>query len=339
MNHYEWLQVDRRASMDVIKAAHRVRLKTQGNHPDLGGDEELAKAINEAYRVLSDPALRAEYDKTLVATTWPGGERRTMWTPFGQAPPPERVVERQTLYIMFCPACGKQNRIRDEKMLERAKCGFCHRRLWRTPQGKPESEAEHTFRLGMYLFEKGLMERAVKEFHQATRLEPKQPNHHYWLARAHYERNQYDKALAALKTAFALKPKSFQFLFWLGQVMFAQKDYRHAAEYFNQALSLRADYTLAWRRLGACHYHLTEYEHAAHAFSRATQTDPSDARNHRWWGLALMAGHQPDQALPHFVEAQRLDPQDEHVSRYILACQKEAKSIPSGKAGHLPHNN
>src|SRR5438876_2610709 len=31
-------------------------------HPDLGGDEEQAKVLNEAHRVLSAPDLRAEYD-------------------------------------------------------------------------------------------------------------------------------------------------------------------------------------------------------------------------------------------------------------------------------------
>src|SRR2546428_13781943 len=31
-------------------------------HPDLGGDEEKAKVVNEAHRVLSDPDLRTEYD-------------------------------------------------------------------------------------------------------------------------------------------------------------------------------------------------------------------------------------------------------------------------------------
>src|SRR2546426_12148108 len=31
-------------------------------HPDLGGDEEKAKIVNEAHRVLSAPDLRTEYD-------------------------------------------------------------------------------------------------------------------------------------------------------------------------------------------------------------------------------------------------------------------------------------
>ncbi len=34
-----------------------------GAHPDLGGDEERAKLINEAYTVLGDADLRAAYDR------------------------------------------------------------------------------------------------------------------------------------------------------------------------------------------------------------------------------------------------------------------------------------
>ena len=37
-------------------------------HPDLGGDEEKAKVVNEAHRVLSAPDLRTEYDANRRAT-------------------------------------------------------------------------------------------------------------------------------------------------------------------------------------------------------------------------------------------------------------------------------
>jgi curved DNA-binding protein CbpA len=38
-----------------------------GAHPDLGGDEERAKLINEAYAVLGDPDLRGAYDRARTA--------------------------------------------------------------------------------------------------------------------------------------------------------------------------------------------------------------------------------------------------------------------------------
>ncbi|MFA5843800.1 MAG: DnaJ domain-containing protein [Coriobacteriia bacterium] len=72
-DHYRTLQVDRDADPEVVEKAYRVlALK---HHPDVSdgtvGHARMAR-INEAYRVLSDPRLRAEYDARLPARH--GGE-------------------------------------------------------------------------------------------------------------------------------------------------------------------------------------------------------------------------------------------------------------------------
>ena len=62
VNYYEVLQVHPTADVAVIKSAYRTIMRELQAHPDLGGDEEKAKVLNEAHRVLSAPDLRAEYD-------------------------------------------------------------------------------------------------------------------------------------------------------------------------------------------------------------------------------------------------------------------------------------
>jgi curved DNA-binding protein len=59
-DYYATLGVDRTATDSDIKRAYR-RLASQ-HHPDKGGSTEKFQAIEEAYRVLSDPAARREYD-------------------------------------------------------------------------------------------------------------------------------------------------------------------------------------------------------------------------------------------------------------------------------------
>ena len=64
-NYYEILEVDRKASKEVIEKAYKAY------HPDLkeGADKKQSETkmieINEAYNVLSDEARRAEYDSKL----------------------------------------------------------------------------------------------------------------------------------------------------------------------------------------------------------------------------------------------------------------------------------
>lgn len=61
-DYYGLLHVSRDAPLEVIRSSYRTLMKTLGAHPDLGGDESDARALNEAWEVLSDPAERARYD-------------------------------------------------------------------------------------------------------------------------------------------------------------------------------------------------------------------------------------------------------------------------------------
>lgn len=64
-NLYRILHVQPEAPPEVIRASYRTLMSTLRVHPDLGGDNEAAARINEAYAVLSDPVRRAAYDRQL----------------------------------------------------------------------------------------------------------------------------------------------------------------------------------------------------------------------------------------------------------------------------------
>ena len=66
---YRILQVDPAASPLVIQAAYRVLARIF--HPDVEGDDDQMKRLNNAWSILGDARLRAEYDRQ-VAGRHPG---------------------------------------------------------------------------------------------------------------------------------------------------------------------------------------------------------------------------------------------------------------------------
>lgn len=70
MDHYQTLGVAKNATPDEIKKSYR-RLASK-HHPDKGGDTATFQKIEEAYRILSDPQQRQQYDNPMPQG-FPGG--------------------------------------------------------------------------------------------------------------------------------------------------------------------------------------------------------------------------------------------------------------------------
>ncbi len=83
VDYYEFLQVHPRASQEMIKKVYRTLMGEMGAHPDLGGDEDRAKLLNEAYAVLSDPDLRRAYDQARSHMPRSASGGSTPWRPSG----------------------------------------------------------------------------------------------------------------------------------------------------------------------------------------------------------------------------------------------------------------
>lgn len=89
MTHYEVLGIDRNASVSQVRAAFR--RQARAHHPDTSksGSAESLAPINEAWRVLGDPALRGAYDRSLDVQERPSPppSPAQQWAPVPGAPP------------------------------------------------------------------------------------------------------------------------------------------------------------------------------------------------------------------------------------------------------------
>jgi tetratricopeptide (TPR) repeat protein len=305
--HYEVLQVDRRASHAVIQGAYRALLKTARNHPDLGGTEADAQAINAAFGVLGNATARADYDRELEA----------LHPALGFHPP---VVRTQ--YILICPTCRRRNQVDDPRALERKKCGACGALLLPTRRMPMETDHARAFRLGIYLFDKGLMARSVSEFEAAVRVQPATAKYHYWLGRSLYQLHRFPRARQAFQSAATLSPERFHFQFWLGQISYALRDYHDAVQSFSAAQKVRPRHAPTLLRLASCYFHLGDYRRAVRVLEHAISREPTRLQLYTLLGVVYLASRNRGAALQAFRHAEQINPGDALTRRYLNLIQQ-----------------
>lgn len=322
--YYEVLQISPGASAEVIQGAYRALLKNAKGHPDLGGSEETAKAINEAYGVLSHPEKRQAYDRELSRAR-PVGSRTQRTTVQTQ------VVEvTHTQYVLICPNCRRRNLVDEKSALQKMKCGHCGQVLL-PPRDKPlETDDKRAYRLGLYLYDKAMFDRSRKEFQTAVRLQPDNAGYQYWLGRALYQQGTIEKARDAFQTAVTLKGNQFQSRFWLGHVLQRLRKHGESIQAFEEALKLRPRHTGTLMRLAAGHFRVGEYDVAAQHLSAALKHEPRRPDLHVLLGLVQLARKDVTAALLAFQTADRLKPKDALVQKYLALCEEKANAALPG---------
>lgn len=73
MDLYDVLGAPPWAAAEELRSAFRARAREL--HPDSGGSDEAMQELNDAWAVLGDPELRAEYDALFVRAVPTGGGR------------------------------------------------------------------------------------------------------------------------------------------------------------------------------------------------------------------------------------------------------------------------
>ncbi len=107
-NYYRLLHVQHDAPIEVITASYRTIMQKLKQHPDLGGDQDNASLLNEAYAVLSNPERRAKYDRRRkLSSTRSAPETASEFRPW-TAPVKPKAKNAPSPGFMapsYCPFC------------------------------------------------------------------------------------------------------------------------------------------------------------------------------------------------------------------------------------------
>jgi tetratricopeptide (TPR) repeat protein len=156
--------------------------------------------------------------------------------------------------------------------------------------------------------EKKEYDKAIQDFDEAIRLDPKDSFAFSYRGIAWYSKEEYDKAIQDFDEAIRLGPKYPHLFYHRGLAWFHKKEYDKAIRDFDEAIRLDPKLAIAFHDRGYMWFHKKEYDKAIQDFDEAIRLDPRWASVFNYRGIAWLEKKEYDKAFKDFDEAIRLVP-------------------------------
>ena len=196
----------------------------------------------------------------------------------------------------------------------------------RAVEAAPQNPLGH-FSLGRCLLERGWdTEEGVRVLNTALRLALAQdppgvplPDTYYSLARAYYFDGQYNQALAAVQAVKQADPHFPEIYYLSGQIYYAQSQMALARQEFQREIQENPRHAGSYFYLSFCYEQAGQRDNAIAALQRTAELNPLYEGVHRWLGYYQNLNGNTGQAVEHYQEALRRDPQDVSLLQDLAA--------------------
>jgi tetratricopeptide (TPR) repeat protein len=158
--------------------------------------------------------------------------------------------------------------------------------------------------LGVALVERGEVDEGLRYLEESLRINPRDAEVQHGLGAILLEQGRVDKAVEHLQEALRIDPQGAQTHYNLGVALVEQGWVEAAIEHFDKALEIDPELVDARRNL------VFVLDQAVQGYHRALQSTPGNAEMHNNLGVLLLRKGEVDEAIRHFAEAVRIDPND-----------------------------
>jgi len=163
---------------------------------------------------------------------------------------------------------------------------------------------------GSISYEKEEYDKAIADYSQAIRLNPKDANAYIGRGDAWSDKGQYDAAISDFTNAVRLDPKSANARLSRGGAWLNKGELDKAIADFNDAVRLDPKNANAYLVRAATWINKSEYDKALVDFNEAIRLDPKDPTAYEVRGMAWFSSARYDRAISDFNEALRLNPKN-----------------------------
>ena len=171
----------------------------------------------------------------------------------------------------------------------------------------PKFAKAYTNRCGVYV-EKGEYDRALTDCNQALKLDPKDAETYNNLCFAYIEKGEYDRALTDCNQSIKLDPK---YAYAYNNLCFAyieKGEYDRALTDCNQAIKLDPKFAMPYNNRGNIYWDKGDKDRAIDDYNQAIKLDPKYAMPYNNRGNAYSDKGDKDRALDDYNQAIKLDP-------------------------------
>ena len=161
---------------------------------------------------------------------------------------------------------------------------------------------------GRAWYDKGEYDRAIADYDQAIRLDPKYTWAYNNRGRAWYDKGEYDKAIADYGEAIRIDPKYHEAYHNRGNAWKAKQEYGMAIADLGEAVRLRPKEAEAHCDLGRARYDKGEYDQAIADYDQAIRLNPKFDVAYYSRGTAWYHKKEYDKAIADYDQAIALDP-------------------------------
>lgn len=185
----------------------------------------------------------------------------------------------------------------------------------------PDEPMAHAL-LAMTLGAMGKMDEALRESETAVRLAPDAAFIHYVHAKRLQELERLTEADTAIGEAIRLDPQDADYYCARASICLERGEWSQALEWADRGLAQDADNTDCLNTRSISLAKLGRKAEAHHAAEQALMRTPLDATSHAVQGWNYLEHARPKQALEHFREALRLDPEHEYARSGMVEALK-----------------
>jgi predicted Zn-dependent protease len=164
---------------------------------------------------------------------------------------------------------------------------------------------------------------------QAAKLDPKNPEVFILTGDVYLEQNEGTKAIENYEKAGALDARSPRALLKQGQVWNRAKNYNLAIETYKKAKLIDSSFAPAYREMAEIYLRAGQFANAAYNAKRYTDINKDCSALGRYAGMAYEA-KQYKESVAAAQEAQKCDPNNNYLNRYLAFSQYETADYVNG---------